>query len=242
MVSHRLHVIGPLAGCISLLACVRPGYAVADVVSRPEVEFSGAWDSAYVTEGRDNLDEGGLVSAAVDVAWDRVALFGWAARGDHTDYEEYNVGLSYALDLGSVSAEVMYTRFEYRGADDAPGDNEFSLRCSASLAGLVQLECTGRYATEAAGAFLEWIVRRDCDVGSSGVTITPYALAGVDLGYASNEFDGLNHVEAGIALSYPLGERMAVTLRCARSWAQRDVRREGLGNLTWGGASLAASF
>ncbi len=214
----------------------------APAAEKPAYGLSAAWDSAYVSEGRDNLGEGGLVSGALDVSWRGLGLSGWVARGDTIDYREINIGVAYSFSLGPVGAMVGYTRLEFDGAGEAPGDNEIAAAVSIPIPGALELAVGGRYSTEADGAFFDAIVRRPWTIGTSGVIVTPYLAYGVDHGYASAEHDGPNHLEAGVSLDWPVRGGVVVSLYGAHCWAQRDVELDGLGDVTWGGVRVAMGF
>jgi hypothetical protein len=207
-----------------------------------EVAIAAAWDSAYVSEGRDNLGDGGLVSASFDLGWRGFAFSAWTAHGDSVNYVEHNVSLGCSREMGPVGISVSYTRLEFGGVEDTPGDNELALACTVPVPGAIEVVAGARYATEAGGTFAEILVRRPVPFGESGVVLTPYVMCGFDFGYATPGHDGINHTEAGLALECPLGDRATLSLYCAHSRAGRDVELDGGGDLTWGGLRLAFGF
>lgn len=207
-----------------------------------EVTIGAAWDSAYVTEGRDNLGDGGLVSASFDLGWRGFAFSAWTAHGDSVNYVEHNVGCSYSRAMGRAGMAVSYTRLEFGGGEDAPGDNEFALACTVPVPGAIEVVVGARYATEAEGTFAEILVRRPVPLGGPGVVLTPYVMFGFDFGYATRGHDGANHIEGGLALECPLGDIAALSLYCAHCRAGHDVELDGGSDLTWGGVRLAFGF
>lgn len=229
----------PITSCaLGIILAVGSGWA-ARAAERPEVSVSAGWDSVYVSEGRDTIGDGGLFSASADLSWGRLSFGGWAARGASADYREYNLVVGYALQLGPVAASAGYTRLEYGGIGEAPGDNEFSLELALPLG--PQFECLlcGRHSTEARGTFVEAVVRRPWETPLRGVTLTPYVLLGLDFGYATRAYDGPNHLQAGIAIDYAVANNVTCSCYCARCWAAGDVRREGGPHITWGGVRMS---
>ena len=208
----------------------------------PSVTISAAWDSAYVSEGRDNLGDGGLVSASVDMAWRGLAFSGWTAHGDSVNYVEHNLGAGYSFALGPVGLSVAYTRLEFGGEGEAPGDNEFAVGCTLPVPGAIEVAVGARYSTEAEGTFMEIFVQRPVALGGTGVVLAPYVMVGFDYGYASTQHDGANHTEGGLALECPLGDGATLSVYCAHCWAGRDVDLDGGRDLTWGGVRLAFGF
>ena len=214
----------------------------AAAAERPAYALSAAWDSAYVSEGRDNLGEGGLLSGAFDVSWRGFGISGWVARGESIDYREINIGLGYSFAVGPVGASVGYTRLEFDGAGEAPGDNEWAMAVSVPIPGALELTLGGRYSTNADGAFFDVILRRPWMIGTAGVIVGPYLAYGVDHGYASAEHDGPNHLEGGVSLEWPIRAGVVVSLYAAHCWAQRDVELDGLGDVTWGGVRVGLGY
>lgn len=216
-----------------------PNRTTAAIV--PSVEVFAGWESAYVSEGRDNLDGADLLSAAATVEAGGFAFATWYGSSHRADYRELNLSLERIFSLGPVELALGYTRLEYPRSD-AAGDNEFSALLSLELPGGIAAEAGGRYATEAKGSFFELVLSHECTLRKDSVTLTPYVLAGVDAGYASAEFDGLNHVEAGLELAISLAGRLTVSGRLAHSHALRDMRDSGFDSVTWGGVGVSLGF
>lgn len=226
-----------LVGFLTTAACT-----VGGASSRPDLSVSAAWDSAYVSEGRDNLGEGGLFSTSADLTWHHLSLNAWAARGDGVHYREYNLAVGYAVESGPLTTTIGYTRLEYGGIGEAPGDNEFSQGFELSAPGDVAVSILGRYATEAEGTFVEASLRRTWETGIEGISLVPYVLAAFDFGYASAEYDGANHLEAGVAVDYAVADRVICSCYLSRCWAAGDVHRDGGHAITWGGARVVVEL
>ena len=62
--------------------------SLADSSSDVAVVVIPAWDSRYVSEGRDNLDTGGLFSFDISTTLRQLTLGGWFALGDSESYQE----------------------------------------------------------------------------------------------------------------------------------------------------------
>ncbi|MGS0729086.1 hypothetical protein ACVBKF_23000, partial [Shewanella sp. 0m-11] len=57
------------------------------------------WDSKYISEGRNNLDKGGIYWATAAVQKDNLNLYACVGRGDSQNYIEWNFGIEYGFQL-----------------------------------------------------------------------------------------------------------------------------------------------
>jgi len=216
-----------------------------EAVPRPELGGIGfgagvLWESRYVTEGRDNLKEGGIFSLETAVDLCGFALGAWAAVGDSEEYQEFNFFAEYHHRLGEFEMYAGYTRLEFY--PDHESDNELS--AGVSYQGIPYLIPATDYvhSTEAGGSFVEVSLRSELAFLEERLTVSPYILEGFDLGYATEEFDGPNNLQVGVEVSYSLLKWCDLIGYVAHSWAHEDVEREGLGDLSWGGVGVSASF
>lgn len=201
---------------------------------------SAGWTSRYVSEGRNNLADGGMVEFQGEATHGRAALIVWYAHADTDDYNELNVSVGYGLEAGPVAVGLSATRLEFFKADES--DNEFAVSLEGSLPRGVQLFGEGVYSTEARGAFLVFGARRPFALLDGHVDVAPYVLEGLDFDYASPLHNGPNHFEAGVEASAPLAGTVTLNLLVLHSWAQKDVSREGLGNQFTASIGLQTSF
>ena len=164
----------------------------------------------------------------------------WYAFGDTEDYQELNLSAEYAFEVTGFEFYTGYTRLEFLESDEH--DNEFGAggACTVFPRFTPGIDCV--YATEAGGWFVELSVRSEITAMEDRLKLSPYLLEGLDFGYATEAHDGLNNFQAGLEASFSLTDRIELTGYAARSWAHKDVDRQGLGALTWGGIGIAAAF
>lgn len=202
--------------------------------------LSALWESKYVSEGRNNLDDGGMVSYEVCAEWSSFNLGVWYALGDSENYQELNLYAGYTFELGPFEGCVSYTRLEF--PEDDAHDNELGLGWAWFILDQISIGADYYYSTEADGGFLEWSLRGALDLFEGRLAMEPYILEGFDFGYASDEYDGPNHLQVGLDVSFALTDAIELTGYLAHSWAHEDVKRAGLGDLTWGGFGISAQF
>ncbi len=206
----------------------------------PELSAVSMWASKYATEGRDNLDSGGIVSVEGAAQWRQLAVGAWYGTGDSDSYEEFNLSMVYGFETGPVEAYAGYTRLEFLKSRES--DNEFS--AGIAITGIPTLvpALDYTYSTEAGGGFLEVSLRQLNAFRDGRVTLEPYVSQSFDFGYASSAYDGPNNFQAGIDLSLELTEQLSLVASVVHSWAHEDVSNDGGGDLSWGSIGLAASF
>tara|TARA_B110000196_G_scaffold118479_1_gene102886 strand:+ start:25837 stop:26163 length:327 start_codon:yes stop_codon:yes gene_type:complete len=72
--------------------------------------------------------------------------------------------------------------------------------------------------------------------------LVPLVHEGFNYGYRSESHNGPNHVQISVDLEYRLTERTALVGYVAQSFAQDDVERENLGDVSWFGLGLNTQF
>ena len=216
------------------------GQEAAEGAPKPTFFIASTWESAYVTEGRDNLAEGGILTIDGSVAYEGFTAGVWFALGDRESYRELDLYVACGSALGPVDYSASLTHLRFPKSDES--DTEIG--GGLSFAGLdhVTPGIDGRYSTGGKGGFIELSLRGEVPVLQGRLTLKPYVLEGLDFGYASDAHDGPNHLQLGLEFDLPAGKGITVSGSLSRSWAQEDVDRDGLGGLTWGTLGLSAEF
>ncbi|MCR8921852.1 hypothetical protein NO559_03650 [Dasania sp. GY-MA-18] len=204
---------------------------VASAVDDYHFEGSIAKHSRYVAEGRDNINGKDLYSLEAFAYWQSFAATLWYGHGVDDPYKELKVGLEYGFDWGDTEFTVAYTRLTF--LDSNENDNEFSLAIVFQDVFSVVPSVDYVYATEASGGFLELSLSSLFEFKEQGVSIEPYITEGFDLGFATKKHDGPNHLQLGVDVSYHLSPSTAIIANINKSWSQKDIHREGLGDQFW---------
>ncbi|WP_417350056.1 hypothetical protein [Ferrimonas sp.] len=213
-------------------------------VAAADYEVDFGYDSKYISEGRDNLEQGGIYwlngAAGFENGITLSAAYGYAADSS-VDYDELNLGIEYGFEVGDFSFYGSYTRLEF--FEDDESDNE--LGAGIAYAGLEWFEpfVDYVYSTEAEGGFLEIGIQREFAINEA-ITFTPYVIAAFDYGYASAAHDGTNHSTYGATLAYQLNDTWAINAIVEHQEGHRDVELD-LGHSSghlWGGLHFVAAF
>lgn len=216
------------------------GSLAAQEWSKPDMYVATMIDSAYVSEGRDNLDDGGLASYEIGADFGSGVSAGiWTAddTSDVVDYEETNFFVEYGFEAGTLDAYVGATHLSF---NDGSSDNELGFGLATTT-----LPATFGFdyvrSAEADGFFVELSVSNDYEM-TNGLNLTPYAIYALDYGYASEVNDGHNHTQLGVDASMEIAEGIEVFGYVATSLAGDDVEQDGGDDETWGGVGVSFSF
>lgn len=198
------------------------------------------WESRYVDSGREDLDDSGIFSGELIGSCDGFSLGAWYGVADSEHYEELNLFAAYGFELGDVAVEVGYTHLEFD--PDSGNDDELSLEAEVEVLGGFVIGVGGVYSFEADGSFVEISLAYPLAFLEERLWLTPSVHEGFDYGYRSESHNGPNHVQVGLDLEYKLTERTTLIGYVAHSFAQDDVEREELGDVSWFGLGLNAQF
>ena len=204
-----------------------------------ELVTSVFWDSKYVSEGRDNLEDGGLGSVALD--WTpsleldgELTFAGWYAEGTSVDYTELNLGVAYEWNLEEIGISAGYTWLDF--AEDNESDSEFSLELGRTLYSDIDFQTAFIYSTEAGGTFIEVVLSKSFD--QEKLSWSPYLLLGVNEGYVSDELKGVNHLQLGLEATVPLSDHLELGGYIAYTMDLKREPGQTLDDIFWLGMNL----
>ena len=231
---HKLHYI---LLCFVLLIGLSPiSNCIAKNNYEPNLALTPSWQNKYVTEGRNNLDTGGIFSLDASTRWSNWSIGAWFAQGDSEAYQEVNMYIEYTFDLHSIESNVSFTHLIFPQENE--NDNEISIGLSYPHLGYVLPSIDYTWSSQADGGFLEISLSSDLSLAQSKITLTPYILQAFDFGYATSDHDGPNNLQVGVGTNLQINNYLSFNLDLNHSWAQNDIDREGMDDVTWFNISL----
>lgn len=187
--------------------------------------FDLGWDSNYISEGRNNLENGGIYWSTVAIQKDNVNLYATVGRGDSQHYTEWNFGIEYGFNLTeNFAASLGYQRLEFYG-DERAFDNELFGSLEYTAVDWLVPSVNYTYSTQAAGYFVEVSLHSNWEL-LHGLTISPYVTQGFDFQYTTEEYDGANHFQLGLEAEYLLSQNISLSGHIDRTFAQEDIKLE----------------
>jgi hypothetical protein len=214
--------------------------AYAESPSDIAFEIATVWEDRYVSEGRNNLADGGISTIAAGAEWQGLAVGVWYAVAQSESYDELQVGIEYQMEFGPLEAYAGYTRLEF--LDDDETDNEITAGLAFNNITNVVPAVDYTYSNEAAGGFLEISLRSEITLAQERLVLEPYILEGIDFGYASDRHDGPNNLQIGVDFTLTLSDRISLVGSVAHSWAQKDVENDNQGDESWVTIGFTAEF
>lgn len=208
-------------------------------------EFAAGAESRYVSEGRDNLDGDGLLTATVELGYEGVTLGVWYAYSPPADYDELDSWLQYTHVFGDFEVSAAYTNLQF--LSDGTYDNELGLGVEyGALPWNLSASALGYYSFDADGMFFELGLSGEYEI-QPWLTAGPYLLFGMNSGYISDGHDGANNVEIGLEGEIPLGDSFSIVGHISYNFAidsdpGRYAGDESLNDFFHGGIALVYSF
>lgn len=175
-----------------------------------------AWNSRYVSEGRDNLDGEGLANSTLEIAYKGFNLGSWYASSPNNGYTEFNAYSEYTVKYGPWECYAGYTHLEYP-ADDADDDEIGGGLAYTALPGHLSAGLDGYYSFEAGGSFYEAIVAGEYSLGD--LTLSPGGVVGANAGYIADGHDGLNNFALCLTAAMPIKDGVVLVGSVAHNWA-----------------------
>ena len=204
------------------------------IVPAETFSLNFAWDSRYVSEGRDNLEDGGIASITIDMHRPSPLPFmgewyfsSWVAESIETPYTELNLSLGSSFSVGEVDVATGYTWLHFKGPDAS--DNEFDLQLGFGLFDQIDFSSAFVYSTEAKGTFIELVA--STDIVRERFVLTPYILLGINRGYIPEEPETFNNLQFGLTATTTLFDEMEAAFYVAAT--------TGLEDIFWTGASVS---
>ncbi|QFU20548.1 hypothetical protein FM038_000760 [Shewanella eurypsychrophilus] len=183
------------------------------------------WDSEYISEGRNNLDKGGITWGTLAVQRGDLNIYATGGRADSQDYTEWNFGLEYAIAISdTIDVSIGYQRLEFYG-DEPCSDNELFSSLTYQFNDWLIPSLAYTYSTEAGGYFVEASIHSPWEL-SDGFTVTPYITQAFDFQYVTEEHNGANHFQFGIEAEYIIMDQLVISGHFSHTLAQEDIKLE----------------
>jgi len=207
-------------------------------VNSTEAEVLLRYDSKYITEGRDNLAHGGLVSSELLLVNDSGFISSlWVGQGEATSYRESNGMLGWQAEFSAGTVSISHTWLDFKSL---PSDREWALAFYRE-SDWVNLEASLTYSVEAQGHFTLITLSHPFDL-SADFRLIPYFSAVYDRGYASQLHQGYNHSEIGLNGDWQINQKILANFKIALSEPAVDIESEGGASESWAGIGISYKF
>jgi hypothetical protein len=206
-----------------------------------------AWESRYVSEGRDNLAGNSITSVSSEFDLGELSILPWLAHSSGADYSELDVNVVYGKKLTeSLTIYAGYDRIFTRQSGDNDDFNEVSLGLSYDWLKHVKMSALTYYSFEAEGSFIDASVSYQHTL-KKNLDFSVHGKLGANAGYISDGHNGLNHAHLLTSVDYHPLIRLDVYAYLGYNQAiNRDAERYAgdglLGDFIWGGVGFTYRF
>ena len=205
----------------------------------------GLWESRYVSEGRDNLDGGHLLSTFTEFSFGPLTFAPWFAWDPDSDYTELNLSLVAGTNLGDdFELYAGYTHLRF--LNDNLHDNEIGTGLVYTGLDWIDLGGDAYYSFDAEGTFFELFATHSIEI-TDRLSVKPYSILGFNAGYVADGHDGANNLIVGLEADWKLSRHLVLNAFTSYNWAiDRDAVNyaddESLGDFFWGGVGFRIDF
>ncbi|NIN36547.1 MAG: hypothetical protein GWO08_05105 [Gammaproteobacteria bacterium] len=234
--------------CLSLI--IPPTVFADDAIHRHwqydhsfEVLFT--WDSRYVTEGRDILDEAGVQKSAIHFEYGPFFIDSLNVWGYDSNYDELNIIPGIQFEIDDYTIYLSYNRKIFFVEDVV--DNEIEIGVTYEELPYDMFTAIVWYHSFLTdGAFLEFTLGSEIYI-SKKLEIEPVVVLGVNNNYIPDGHDGLNHVSLELNTEYQLAGPLELIAfaRYNKSINSDPVEHPGdelLKDFFWGGIGIEFAF
>lgn len=205
------------------------------------------WESRYITEGRDNLNGKGMISASTEFTYRNLSIVPWVADGIDTDYSEANLNLIYGMKLSDdLELYAGYNLLHAREGGVSNTDGELSLDAAYFHAKRFQLLASVYHSFDANGTFAEFALKKGYRLNKR-LSLSARAVVGINAGYVPDGHNGLNHAQLRANATFqPLHNMDIYAYAGYNKPINRDENRYPgdalLRDFFWGGAGMTYRF
>lgn len=203
------------------------------------------YESRYVSEGRDNLAGGSLLTTSTDLSWGSFSFAPWFAYGPDDDYSELNLSLIYSHQWGEDwEGYLGYTHLQFFSDNDH--DNEIGV--GVAYSGLEWFDLVGDAYYSFAGNGVYFEAGAVFPVFSTDeMSLGAFVLAGFNGGYVPDGHPGADNVSTGLDFEWVWGPKVAFTGFVGYSLAidadqQNYEEDELLRDMFWGSLGFKVVF
>lgn len=183
-------------------------------------------DSLYMAQGRNQLEDGGMIWSHAFLGLGNISLHSTAGKATHQDYTELNIGMQY-LESGIAEFELSFGfQLIEIFASERESDLEFFALLAYSGFDWFTPSVEHIYSLGADGHFVEVSLHGMSLNFVYGGTLTPYLTQAFDFEFALDEYNGPNHFQLGLEAVFPMSSRLHLFGHLSHITPQKGIKRE----------------
>lgn len=165
-------------------------------------------DTHYIDQGRDQLDEGGIIWGNISMDLGMFNFHSSLGRATKQDYTEWNLGMDVELPtLLGLDAIVGIQTVEIFGSDRESDIELTAIMIYSSIEWFVpSIEYT--YSLDSHGHYVEVSLQGKSLTLNNGLSFTPYVTQAFDYEFVVDDYNGLNHFQMGVQTHYSVNKHI----------------------------------
>ena len=203
--------------------------------------FSAGWSSKYVTEGLDCLPGSGIWEVTPSISWKNLTFSAWYAGGDSANYDELDLVLGYAWNLGKWTVNPWYEHQFYFTQDYNVANPVLTVSYAVTDWMAVGAETQVKVEHQDFEAYYSAFVRLEWSP-LENVTVVPMVRYGYNGGYNVDYDDGSNCIDWSLGVTWRFAEHYTLSGSVNYSQAATVLRHRDAGDEFWVGFCLGMEF
>ncbi len=197
-----------------------------------QLNLSTGWSSRYVTEGIDCLPGSSIWEVAPSIKYGGMTLSAWYAHGMSESYEELDLVLGYAWQMGDWTINPWYEHQFYMDQDY--NVNNPALTISRTIDGWLEAgaEIQVKVEHKVGEAYYSAFCQTTWEPVEH-VTVSPMIRYGYNGGYNTGVNDGSNCIDYSVGINWQYAEACSLKGSLNYSQAVSSLRRADLGDVFW---------
>jgi hypothetical protein len=218
------------------------------------------WESRHIHYGVNETGNGGAYTTEVGLWVDNFTFNVWSGFGTSNDFQEWDFTFAYTIEAGPIFFIPGYN-FRYVPNEEEAGHEEHTdhggheehahLVYNNELFAVIGTNKIPYVTPSAAfiwnlndtpGAFLEFRIDGEVPVYQDIITLRPYILLGLNLGYNTTEYYGWNNFQFGMQADWQINKVISAFAGINYSIAMEALRDMEQGNEVWANVGLRFGF
>lgn len=219
--------------------------------------FTSAWESRHIHNGVNESGKSGAMTNEVEISFGDLDLSAWNGLGLGNDFEEWDFSACYNFDLGpifftpgynlryaaSFGHEEEHEEEEHEEHDHKLYNNElFAIIGTEAIPYVTPSTVLIWNLNDSPGGYVAFRLDGEVPICKDTLTINPYALLSLNLGYTSNEHEGWNNFEYGIQGNWRINKFLTAFAGASYSVAMNSLTHMGQENEFWLRTGLSVGF
>lgn len=216
------------------------GLLLTSCVLARDIHIGVGYATRYISEGRDNLDAGGIATASIDSSRGAFGVGVWTAEATSQGYGETELYVAARHDVGehiSIDSRLSYFRFS-----DVPGpsDDIEGLLALGYNRDWYALWIETYYSHRAGGYFTSVGQSAGSEFGEW--RLEAFMATGINRDYVAGESNGINNVVVGLNTTRRITRQISLSLVIAKTVAIDAAPTDTLSDTGWADLVLQFAF